>query len=273
LQIGAPAVIAAETGITTIADFRPADVAAGGQGAPLTSFADAALFRHETAFRAVQNIGGIGNVTLLPPRRSDRPVTAFDTGPGNMLIDDAAGRIAGLPFDRDGALAARGRVREGLLMELMHHPFIAQAPPKSTGRETFGAAFADSVWARWKGQIPSEDLIATLTAFTAASIADAYTRFAPAPIDEVYVGGGGALNPVLMRMLAERLAPARVYDHDALKIPAKAKESVAFALLAYATWHNHPGAVPSCTGAERAAILGAISPGRNYGALLGDIRH
>ena len=296
LQIGEAAVIAARTGITTVADFRVADVAAGGQGAPLVSYIDWLLLRHPTRARAVQNIGGIANVTYLPPgdpsttpldlwlgrarqspggrlRAGPDSVLAFDTGPGNMLIDDAVDRTtAGAQtFDRDGALAAQGRVDESLLAELMAHPYLAQSPPKTTGREQFGAAFGAEVWARAETKgLGGEDIVATLTAFTAASITDAYRRFLPQMPDEVILGGGGASNPTLVAMLDRHLASVRVMTHEALGFSSDAKEALAFAVLAYETIHGRPGNLPSCTGAGTQVVLGKITPGANYVRILAE---
>jgi anhydro-N-acetylmuramic acid kinase len=271
LQIGEAAVIAERTGITTVADFRVADVAAGGQGAPLVSYVDWLLLRHPTRVRAVQNIGGIANVTYLPPGDDPGAVLAFDTGPGNMLIDDAASRATAgvLTFDRDGLLAARGCVDEALLAELLAHPYLAQPPPKTTGREQFGAAFGAEVWARARERrLRGEDVVATLTAFTAASIADAQRCFLPHMPDEVILGGGGASNPTLVAMLRERLASAAVTSHEAVGLSSDAKEAIAFAVLAYETIHGRPGNLPRCTGAARRVVLGKITPGRNLQKLV-----
>jgi anhydro-N-acetylmuramic acid kinase len=271
LQIGEAAVIAARTGLTTVADFRVADVAVGGQGAPLVSYVDWLLLRHPARARAVQNIGGIANLTYLPPGDDPAGVLAFDTGPGNMLIDDAARRATAgrQAFDQDGALAARGRVDETLLNELMGHPYLALSPPKTTGREQFGAPFAAQVWARAEALgLAGEDVVATLTAFTAASIADAYRRFLPRLPAEVILGGGGASNPTLVAMLRQRLAPARVTTHEALSLSSDAKEALAFAVLAYETIHGRPGNLPHCTGAGAPVVLGKIIPGSNYRELL-----
>jgi anhydro-N-acetylmuramic acid kinase len=271
LQIGEAAVIAARTGITTVADLRVADVAAGGQGAPLVSYADWLLLRHPTRVRAVQNLGGIANVTYLPLDDDPNAVLAFDTGPGNMLIDDAASRATQgvLAFDRDGLLAAQGCVDEDLLAELMTHLYLAQPPPKTTGREQFGAAFGAEVWAQAGARgLGSKDVVATLTAFTAASIADAYRRFLPQMPDEVILGGGGASNPTLVAMLRDRLAPAAVTTHEPFGLSSDAKEAVAFAVLAYETIHGRPGNLPHCTGATRRAVLGKITPGGNFRQLM-----
>jgi len=271
LQIGEPAVIAHRTGITTVADFRVADVAAGGQGAPLVSYVDWLLFRHPQRTRAVQNIGGIANVTYLSTSDDPSDVLAFDTGPGNMLIDYAASRATDGAWrcDRDGTLAARGRVDERLLAELMAHPYLQLPPPKTTGREQFGVQFGAEVWEQGKALgLRGEDIVATLTAFTAASIADAYRRFLPWFPDEVILGGGGASNPTLVGMLREQLAPARVLTHEDLGLSSDAKEAMAFAVLAYEAIHGRPGNLPSCTGAAGRVVLGKIVPGENYGTLM-----
>lgn len=263
LQIGEPSVIAERTGITTVADFRPRDVAAGGEGAPLVPYADAFLFRHPRLNRALQNIGGIGNVTWLPAGRGTEGVIAFDTGPGNMMIDRAVSVLTDgrLTFDRGGRMALRGRVDATLLAELMRHPFLRRRPPKTTGREQFGAAFTDDFIrrARRKG-LAAPDVVATLTEFTAASIADACAWHLPGAPDEVILCGGGARNDTLARQLAERLCLARVRIMDEFGIDADAKEAVSFALLAYATVHGLPSNVPSATGARRPVVLGKIVP-------------
>jgi anhydro-N-acetylmuramic acid kinase len=271
LQIGEGAVIAARTGITTVSDFRVADVAAGGQGAPLVSYVDWLLLRHPAHVRAVQNIGGIANVTYLPPGDDPGGVLAFDTGPGNLLIDDAASRATGgaQTFDRDGVLATRGRVDGALLAELMAHPYLAQSPPKTTGREQFGAAFGAEIWeAAMRRGLSSEDVVTTLTAFTAASIEKAYRRFLPRLPDEVIFGGGGASNPALVAMLRQRLAPATVVGHEAVGLSSDAKEAMAFAVLAYETIHGRPGNLQRCTGARERVVLGKIVPGKNYQQLV-----
>ena len=271
LQIGEAAVIAARTGVTTIADFRVADVAVGGQGAPLVSYVDWLLLRHPTAPRAVQNIGGIANVTYLPPGDDPGGVIAFDTGPGNMLIDDGAARATGgqQRYDRDGALAAAGTVNEALLAQLMAHPYLSLPPPKTTGREQFGRSFGAAVWKDARARdLSAEDVMATLTALTATSIAGAYRRFLPRVPEEVVLGGGGASNPTLVRMLREALAPSRVVTHEALGLSSEAKEAVAFAVLAYEALHGRPGNLPTCTGAASHVVLGKLVPGGNYTHLL-----
>lgn len=271
LQIGEPSIIAERTGITTVADFRPRDVAAGGEGAPLVPFADYLLFRHPKKSRAVQNIGGIANVTFLPAGRPPRRVgggtadiLAFDTGPGNMIIDRLAARVTGgkARYDAGGRLAAHGTVSERLLAELLRHPYLARRPPKSTGREMFGQEFSDRLWRRARQRrLAPQDVLATATAFTARSIAAAYRRFLPTMPDEVILCGGGARNRTLVRFLSEALEPARVAPMDDFGLSARAKEAVSFALLAWATVCGIPNNVPSATGARRAAVLGKVIPG------------
>ena len=264
LQIGEPAIIAERTGITTVADFRPRDIAAGGEGAPLVPYADFVLFQDKRLSRAVQNVGGIANVTYLPAGGDLGDVVAFDTGPGNMMIDRIAWRASGgrATYDKGGRMAARGQVSDRLLAELMEYPYLARRPPKSTGRETFGVRFTDEVYARARRRgLAPRDILATVTAFTARSIAAAYRRFLPAMPDEVILCGGGARNRTLLARLRESLRPARVAPMDEFGLDARAKEAVSFAILAYATVHGLPGNVPSATGARRAAILGKVIPG------------
>jgi anhydro-N-acetylmuramic acid kinase len=192
---------------------------------------------------------------------------AFDTGPGNMLMDEAARLATGgaQTCDGDGRLALAGRVHAGLLSELLAHPYLAQRPPKTTGRELFGRQFAAEVWRRGQALgLAVADIVATVTAFTAESIAQAYRDFIPFPIHEVILGGGGRRNPALVAMLRERLAPARLLTTEDFGLNSEAKEAVAFAVLAYQTWQHRPGNVPSCTGARRPVVLGKIIPGENY---------
>ncbi|HZU12439.1 MAG TPA: anhydro-N-acetylmuramic acid kinase [Chloroflexota bacterium] len=265
-QMGNPAIIAAHTGATVVSDFRAADMARGGEGAPLVPYLDALLFHHPTLTRAVQNIGGIGNVTFLP---APGEPYAFDTGPGNMLIDQAARSLLGLPFDRDGAVASAGRIDEAFLEEILVHPYFHRAPPKSTGREMFGAAFGNELLTRAvaRGLSPAETL-ATLTAVTAESIARGYRAFGPGRIDEIVVSGGGARNPTLLHLIAERLPASRLTRSDDLGLPSDAKEAVAFALLGYEAIHGRAGTLPRCTGASQPSITGSITPGANFRALM-----
>ena len=267
LQIGEAAVIAERTGITIISNLRARDVAAGGHGAPLVSFLDGLFFRHATKMRAIQNIGGIGNVTFLPPLASTQQALAFDTGPGNMLIDYCAERTTdgALTFDRDGKLATSGQVDQKLLDELMEQPYLHLRPPKTTGRELFGTQFGAELWQRGQAlRLSDADLVATATAFTAESIAQAYRDFAPSPIDEIYLAGGGAKNPTLVELIRARVAPTQVYQHDALGLLPDAKEAVLFAVMAYETIHGRPGNLPSCTGAQHPVVMGDITPGKNF---------
>ncbi len=263
LQIGEPCVIAERTGVTTVADFRPRDMACGGQGAPLVPYVDYLLFRHRRRGRLLLNIGGIANVTYLPPSCQPGQVVAFDTGPGNMLLDALVSLFTKgrRTYDRDGAMAGRGAVSEPLLHRLMHHPYLRQRPPKSTGREMFGVPFAERL-ARESALSP-KDLLATATAFTAASIFDACKRFVlqRGRVDEVVASGGGCHNLTLMRRLAEAFAPVPVRTTDDFGIPVDAKEALAFAILAHETMAGRPGNLPSATGARKAVVLGKIVPG------------
>ncbi len=262
LQIGEPSVIAERTGTTVVADFRPRDIAAGGQGAPLVPYADYALFADRKITRCVQNIGGIANLTFLPAGGSPEDVIAFDTGPGNMIID----RIVHLltdgrtRFDAGGRLAARGRVDRTLLAELMGHPYFRRRPPKTTGREAFGVQFADELWRRHSG-LDRHDLLATVTALTARSIAEAYRRFLPRQPDQVILCGGGARNGTLVGMVGDELAPARVVTTGDFGIDIDAKEAVSFAILAREAIRSRPNNVPSATGARHSTVLGKIVPG------------
>lgn len=263
LQIGEAGIIAERTGVATVSDFRPRDMAVGGQGAPLVPFSDLIVFGPGRRTRAVQNIGGIANVTWLPANRRPESVLAFDTGPGNMIIDRLAELATGgrQAYDRGGRLAARGVVDARLLAELMCHPYLGRRPPKSTGREEFGTAFAESLWRRRSRRLRAEDLLATATAFTARSIAESYRQHLPAPVDEVVLCGGGALNRTLVAMLRAELASrTRIVPPEAFGVTAESREAVAFAILAWATVRGLPGNVPAATGAARPVVLGKISP-------------
>jgi anhydro-N-acetylmuramic acid kinase len=264
LQLGEAAVIAERTGLPVVSNFRARDMAAGGQGAPLVAYVDRLLLTHPERVRAVQNIGGIGNVTFLPPlSQPDWTAFAFDTGPGNVLLDEAAARITEgrWNYDRDGTLAAGGRVNGAFLEWLLDHPYFARRPPKTTGRELFNAAFSQSLWEQAERyHLPSEDVMATLTAFTATTIAQAYRAFLPSLPEEVIISGGGSRNPTLMKLLAEALAPAQLLPSATAGIPGETKEALAFAILAYETWHGRPGNLPAATGARRAVVLGQITP-------------
>ncbi len=272
LQIGEPSVIAAVTGAPVVADFRVADMAVGGQGAPLAPYLDWAALGEASRNRCVQNIGGIGNVTWLPAGGDRDAVIAFDTGPGNILIDALVTLLSGgmQTFDRDGVHAARGAVDTAMLARLMDDPYLAQPPPKTTGRELYGMAQARA-WIQERGLPPNaligedpvarqaaRDLVATVTAWTAESIADAYRRHLPAMPADVLVNGGGARNPTLMRMLAERLPGIAVEPTDVAGIDADAKEAIAFALMAHDTLAGLPTNIPGATGARRAVPLGKL---------------
>jgi anhydro-N-acetylmuramic acid kinase len=259
LQLGEPAVIAARTGVVTVGDFRVADVAHGGEGAPLLPFADWLLFRAPGRVRALQNIGGIANVAVVA---DDRAATlAFDNGPGNVMIDALmpAASDGVEAIDRDGAWSARGRVQEDLVSELMRDDYLAQAPPKSTGRERYGAPSTLEWAARHADRAPL-DLLRTVVVFAARAIADSYRRFVlqRGAVDEVLVSGGGAHNATLMAELERLLAPIPVRPFAAGGIDADAKEAVAFALFAVQAIHADPASLPSVTGAARPAVLGKI---------------
>jgi anhydro-N-acetylmuramic acid kinase len=276
LQLGEPSVIAERLQVTTVADFRPRDVAAGGQGAPLASWADGLLFGDEQLTRAVQNIGGIGNVTWVPPGGQWEAMLAFDTGPGNALIDHATWRLSGgmQRYDANGAIAAQGHVHDDLLAQLLDNAYFPAQPPKSTGRELFGAQFVDPFIDRCLARsLSTPDIVATLTAFTAHSIADQYRRFLPGPPDEVVVGGGGSRNPVLMQLLSELLDPAQIRLHEDFGLPSIGREAVYFALMGHEALHGRPNTVPSCTGATHAVVMGKIVPGANYRHLLERVAH
>ena len=266
LQVAEPAVIAARTGIPVIADFRPADIAAAGQGAPLVPYVDFLLFRHPQHHRILLNLGGIANLTLLPAAvKTFTGVLASDTGPGNMVSDELVRRmtLGRENFDPRGRYAGRGEASPELLAELLRHPFFKKRPPKSTGREEFGAAFADQLVARRRPRRRQDwlDLIATAAALTAHSVFLHYRRFYAAGFraDEVIVSGGGVHNAAIMKRLAELFHPARVRPCDELGLPADAKEAVAFAVLAFETWHGRPGNLPGATGARQRAVLGKLS--------------
>ncbi|HYL80525.1 MAG TPA: anhydro-N-acetylmuramic acid kinase [Candidatus Acidoferrum sp.] len=267
LQIAEPAVIAERTGITTVADFRPRDIAAGGQGAPLTPYAHYLLLRNPRRSRLIVNLGGISNVTYLPAGCGIEAVRAFDTGPGNMILDALVQRLTGgrRVMDRDGRMAARGTVDATLLDELSSHPFLRRRPPKSTGREEFGQTVMRRVLeAKRRRRLTTEDLLATCSRFTALAVGAA-RRWLQGPIDEVIVGGGGARNRTLLHDLAEVFTPAPVRVYDEIGWDSKAFEAVAFAVLAYQTLHGEPANVPAATGASHAVVLGAIVPGAKAG--------
>lgn len=264
LQLGEPAVIAERLGLPVISDFRARDMAAGGQGAPLVPLIDQLLFSLPDRWRALQNIGGMANVTLLPPEASERPVIAFDTGPGIAVIDAVVELLsAGAErYDADGRRAAAGAVNGELLARLLDDDYFREKPPKSTGRERFGEPYARELIRSGKGLgLEDDDLIATATALTARSIADAYRLVdRESTPDECIVSGGGARNPTLMQMLAEALDPTPVTDLSALGWDPDAKEAAAFAILAHLFQTGRPGNLPSVTGAAGPRVLGKLTP-------------
>ncbi|HXC00606.1 MAG TPA: anhydro-N-acetylmuramic acid kinase [Terriglobales bacterium] len=277
-QTGEGAVIAVRLGVPVVSDFRPADMAAGGKGAPLVPFLDYFLFANQrdgsiAQNRVVQNIGGIANLTVIPAGTSLRQVIAFDTGPGNMVMDAVMEELFGKRYDRDGKIAASGRVLDGVTAKLLSAKFFREKPPRTAGREEFGREYVSRFLQLCRG-VSKPDMVATATALTARSIADAVQRFVlprfaalrPAKHQrrhnhQMIVSGGGAKNPTLMAMLHNEIAPFGISLHssDEFGLPAEAKEAVAFAVLAHETWHRRPSNVPSATGAKRAAILGKIS--------------
>ena len=275
LQIGNAAVIAERTGCTTVADFRPRDIAAGGEGAPLAPFFHWVAFAEPAEGRAVLNLGGIANVTWIPPGAEAEDVLAFDVGPANALVDGVVSALSGGAerMDRDGVRAARGRVDAELLERLLDDDFLRRAPPKSTGRERYGLAEAEALASRWrKSRKNPDDLVATLVAFTAEAVSRACRDFLSQTsadatgVERLLVGGGGARNPSLMAALEDALPEARVVPTDAMGGPAGAAEAMAFSLMGRNALLGLPNHLPRCTGASRAAVLGQIVPGVARGA-------
>ncbi len=268
-QLGEPAVVAERLRLPVVSDFRPADLAAGGQGAPLVPMLDLCAFRHPKKNRILLNLGGIANLTALPAGCDAGGVLAFDSGPANMVIDACMEQLTGKRFDCGGSLAGRGKVLDPVLKDLLAHPYLAAPPPKSCGREQFGAAFTRELLTRC-GEAAPRDILATATAFTAQSILEAYRQFvsphlgqrAPlASATELFVSGGGAHNATLLRLLKAGLEPLYVSVHttEDAGLGVEAKEAAAFALLGWLTWHGLPGNVPSATGAARPVVLGRVS--------------
>jgi len=266
LQLGELAVIAEKTGIATVGDFRKRDMAAGGKGAPLTAYMDFILHRHSRLNRVFQNIGGIANLTFIPAGASSRDILAFDTGPGNMIIDGLMEYYSNgkLHYDEDGKTAARGKVDKDLLERLLRDPYFSKNPPKATGREIFGKKYISEIieYARSR-DLPFEDVIATATAFTVDTIVIAYERFIMPShaIHEVYVSGGGAKNRTIMQGLKERLKDVSVLEYSQLGIPSKAKEAVLIAILANEYLMENPSNMVRATGAHRNVVLGTFIPG------------
>jgi anhydro-N-acetylmuramic acid kinase len=264
LQIGEASIIAVRTGITTVADFRPADIAQGGQGAPLVPYADYLLYCHPRLGRVSLNLGGIANITVLPPNAKPSQVFAFDTGPANMLIDALVQHFTHgrQRYDKNAALAQAGRAISALVNELMKDPYLRLAPPKSTGREYYGRSYVKKLLAAGRRhRAKPTDLIRAATIFTALSIVDALHRFVlpKHKIHQLIVSGGGARNPLVIAQLAAALPQIEIVPSAQLGVPEEAKEAFAFALMAYETFHQRPANLPSATGAQAPAILGKIS--------------
>ncbi len=265
-QLGEPAAIAQGLGVPVVSNFRPADMVAGGQGAPLVSLLDYVLFADAKRGRVLQNIGGIANLTAIPAGADADALIAFDTGPGNMVMDALTQKLFDKPYDRNGAIAARGRVIETVLRAELKDRYYRLAPPRTAGREEFGREYAERFLASCKkhGKV-AEDVIATATALTAESIARSYERFVAPHMQgkavDYIVSGGGARNRTLMTMLEARLGAmgCTLASIEGFGLPAEAKEAAAFALLAWQTWHRLPGNVPAATGAERAVVLGQVT--------------
>lgn len=274
LQIGDPSVIAHNTGVTTVGNFRTADVAAGGQGAPLVSYVDWLLWRHPSETRVILNIGGIANLTCLPIGQKAEETVAFDTGPGNMLIDFFARQVSGgeISFDEDGRLSASGLVDHAWLREMLDDPYFKALPPKTTGRERFGNTRGDQLWHDAElRRLSPEDRLATVTALTAHSIAGSVQDLLPSQPDRILVGGGGGHNKTLIGMLRSQLHPIPVSVLSGKDRTGDAKEALSFALLGYETIHGRPGNLPNCTGADSEVVLGQIAPGRNYRELMWNV--
>ncbi|WP_153463154.1 anhydro-N-acetylmuramic acid kinase [Sediminibacillus terrae] len=263
LQIGDLSMLSEMTGITAVGDFRTADMSAGGQGAPLVSFVDYILFNNPDRSRAIQNIGGIGNVTYIPKNAKKDQIMSFDTGPGNMVIDEVVYRLTEgkQAYDKDGRIAYRGEANKKLLNKLMEHPYFAMKPPKTTGRELFGSSFVDT-FMRDSADLSFEDRVATVTAWTAKTIAQSYSSFIESScnsIDDVVIGGGGSYNPFLMEQLHRYLPNQTVYKHEDFQLSSDLKEAIAFAILGYHCLIGQSNQIPSATGADNPVIMGKIS--------------
>ncbi|WP_099159824.1 anhydro-N-acetylmuramic acid kinase [Virgibacillus ndiopensis] len=260
LQIGDISMLSEATGIAVVGDFRTADMAANGQGAPLVSFVDYLLFNNPNKSRAIQNIGGIGNVTYVPKNSSSDVTQSFDTGPGNMVIDEVVFRITNgeLTYDKDGEIAKKGRINQQLLEKLMSNKYFNITPPKTTGRELFGRRFVDTIFEEY-GNLSSEDLVSTISEWTALSIAYSYKHFLEEKgyvIDEVIVGGGGSYNPYLIGRLKHHLPNMNVYRHEDFGISSDLKEAMAFAVLGYQCIKGKYNQIPTATGAYKEVIMG-----------------
>lgn len=262
MQIGDGSVLAERLGVPVVSDFRPRDMAAGGQGAPLVPYVDYLLFRDKKRGRVALNIGGIANITAIPPNARPDQVTAFDTGPGNMVMDQLISRLSrgSRRYDRNGALGRQGKVSRWLLRILLRDPYYRKSPPKSAGREEYGEEFVQHLLST---RLPKEDLLATAAALTAETIALGIRKHVlpHMSVDDLIVAGGGAHNIFLMELLAEQLPDVRVVPSSEFNVDVDAKEALAFAVLASETWAGKPANLPSATGASHAVILGKISPG------------
>jgi anhydro-N-acetylmuramic acid kinase len=267
LQIGEPSVIAERTGVPTIGDFRPADMAAGGQGAPLVPFVDYLLFRHPRRGRVALNIGGIANITVIPAGAAPKDVVAFDTGPGNMVVDALIERFThgSARYDRDAQMALRGAIIPRLLARMLRGPYFHKTPPKTAGREQFGRAYMEELlaWGK-KHHARPEDLVHTATALSSLSIGRAIAKFITPRtyVDDLIVAGGGARNPLMMAYLAAWLHGVEIFPSAKFGVPAEAKEAFAFAVLAYEAFHGRANNLPSATGARHPAVMGKMVRGR-----------
>ncbi|SHK71081.1 anhydro-N-acetylmuramic acid kinase [Clostridium cavendishii DSM 21758] len=260
LQIGEPSIIAYEIGCQVVSNFRSMDMAAGGEGAPLVPFTEYILYR-SSKNRVLQNIGGIGNATIIPQKCKLNDVFAFDTGPGNMIIDEVVYRLTGMPYDKGGQLSLKGKIIEPMLKDLMEHEYILRCPPKSTGREVFGSQFVDKILKQYSSEC-KEDIICTVTMFTAKSIEYNYRNFIMPrmKIDEVIIGGGGSYNKTLLNMIRECMPECKVLTQEDLGFSSDSKEAIAFAILANETLHGSFSNVLTATGAKEYVILGNITP-------------
>ena len=264
LQIGEPAIIALENNVKVVSNFRTMDMVAGGEGAPLVPYSEFILYGGRGEDIALQNIGGIGNVTIIPGEKDMRKVYAFDTGPGNMMIDEACQRLFGVKYDKGGEIASRGQVNKNMLDKLMAHPYINLIPPKSTGREEFGEDYVASLLEEYS-HLSKEDIVATLTAFTAESIVDSYKKHVIPRVNlrKVIIGGGGAHNKTLLKFIKNGLPGIEVLTQEDVGYSSDAKEAIAFAILGNETIHGNPSNMTSATGAKRDVILGNITPKPN----------
>ncbi len=261
LQIGEPSIIAFENNVKVVSNFRTMDIAAGGEGAPLVPYSEFILYGGRGEDIALQNIGGIGNVTVIPGKKDMRKIYAFDTGPGNMMIDEACQRLFGVKYDKGGQIANRGKVNKKMLDKLMSHPYISLVPPKSTGREEFGEDYVCLLLEEYS-DLPKEDIIATLTAFTAESIIYSYKKhiIPKTNLRKVIIGGGGAHNKTLIEFIKNGLDGIEVLTQEDVGYSSDAKEAIAFAILGNETIHGNPSNIPSATGANTNVILGNITP-------------